>query len=201
MEYNLVEFSQLTKEQLRSLAQLHYSVMRTLLSDLGLPFVWRYYQIAQADSTVIGVCAVSPSGELLGWAIGSPHPDRITSELRSPPSWFFLQMLRITLNQPVVLWQLISSVFSTVGHSDLKDDGIELTYIGVAADQRDRGVGETLLHAFLKESKSRGYRSVILSVEEENLAAISLYSKVGFKIINTFSEGRFQRHRMEILFA
>ena len=200
MEYNLVEFSQLTKEQLRNLAQLHYSLMRTLLSDLGLPFVWRYYQIAQVDSTVIGICAISSSGQLFGWAMGSPHPDRITSKLRSPLYWFFLQMLRITLTHPVVLWQLISSVFSA-GHSDVKEGTVELTYIGVAADQRGKGVGEMLLHAFFQESRSRGYRSVILSVENQNAAAISLYAKAGFKVIDTFSEGRFQRHRMEVLLA
>jgi ribosomal protein S18 acetylase RimI-like enzyme len=201
MGYSLVEFSQLTEEQIRRLSLLHYSVMRTLLSDLGLPVAWRYYQIAQTDPKVIGFCAISASGELLGWAMGSPYPDRITSQLRSPWTWFVFQMLRVTLTHPIVLWQLISSVFSTSTQADVKDGAIELTYIGVAANQRGKGIGETLLNRFIAASRSHGYRSVVLSVEKENSSAISFYEKAGFKVIKTFAEGRYQRHRMELTLA
>jgi ribosomal protein S18 acetylase RimI-like enzyme len=198
MNFRLIEFSQLTTDDIKRLANLHHSVMHTLLSDLGFAFVWRYYQVAQADPWVIGFCAVSTSNEMIGWAMGSPHPDRITSQLRSPFLWFAFQILRITLTRPIVLLQLISSVVSASDQTDVKKDAIELTYIGVAADQRGKRVGETLLHAFLEASRSHGYRSVALSVEKENLAAISLYEQAGFAVIKTFSEGRYQRHRMEL---
>lgn len=201
MEYRLVEFSRLQENQIQKLAILHVSVMHTLLSDLGLPFVWRYYQIAQKDPKTIGCCAIAASGEIFGWAVGSPHPDRITSQLRSPFAWFILQMLRVTLTRPILLWQLISSVRSSSSPSGMNADAVELTYIGVAADQRGRGLGETLLRTFLEASRSRGYRSVILSVEKENRAAIALYEKAGFKISKTFAEGRYQRHRMELTLA
>lgn len=201
MDYRLVEFSQLTHAHINRLALLHYSVMHTLLSDLGLPFVSRYYQIAQTDPEVIGWCAVSADSEIFGWAMGSPHPDRITSQLRSPLSWFVPQMFRITLTRPIVLWQLISSIFSASNRADIKDGMVELTYIGVAADQRGKGLGERLLLGFMERSRSLGYHSVVLSVEKENSAAISLYQKAGFKVINTFSEGRYQRHRMELTLA
>jgi ribosomal protein S18 acetylase RimI-like enzyme len=201
MDYSLVKFSQLTEDPIKRLSLLHYSVMRTLLSDLGLPFVRRYYQIAQTDPKVIGFCAISVSGEVLGWAMGSPHPDRITSQLRSPFPWFFLQMLRITLTRPIVLWQLIASILSSSNQTDVKNDAIELTYIGVSESQKGRGLGQTLLNAFIQESRSRGYHSVSLSVEKENVAAISLYKKAGFTVIQTFLEGRYQRHRMELMLA
>ena len=201
MEYALVEFSQLTEAQIKRLALLHYSVMHTLLSDLGLPFVWRYYQIAQLDPEVIGLCAVSAASEIFGWVMGSPHPDRITSQLRLPLAWFVPQMSRITLARPLVLWQLISSIFSASNHANIKDGMVELTYIGVAADQRGKGVGEGLLLEFIETSRSRGYYSVVLSVESENSAAISLYEKAGFKVIDSFSEGHYRRHRMELILA
>ena len=66
MEVRLVEFPQLTENDLKRLAVLHHSVMHTLLSDLGLPVVLRYYQIAQIDPKVIGLCACSASGAILG---------------------------------------------------------------------------------------------------------------------------------------
>ena len=201
MDDRLIEFSQLTDDDIQRLAALHHSVMHTLLSDLGLPVVWRYYQIAKADSEVIGLCTMSASSEILGWAVGSPYPDRINTQLRSPLAWFVLQMLRVTLTHPAVLWQLISSVLSVSNQAETKKGTVELTYIGVSSTQRGRGLGKKLLNAFIEASHANGYHSVVLSVEKENLPAISLYKNTGFKIVKTFSEGRYQRHRMELTLA
>lgn len=201
MDDRLVQFSQLTSDDLKRLAVLHHFVMHTLLSDLGLPIVWRYYQIAQRDSKTIGLCVISNSGGIPGWAMGSPYPDRITAQLRSPLGWFLFQILRVTLTRPAVLGQLLSSVFSASTQGELKPGAIELTYIGVTSDQRGKGLGKRLLNAFIEASRAHGYRSVVLSVEKENSPAIALYEKAGFRIVKTFSEGRYQRHRMELTLA
>ena len=201
MDQRLTPFSELTDEDLKRLALLHRSVMRTLLSDLGLPMVLRYYQIAHADSKVVGLCARTDSDEILGWAMGSPHPDRITAGLRSSLAWFIPQMLRVMFTRPLVLWQLVSSVLSASDEAGLKPGAIELTYIGVAPGQRGKRLGKELLNAFVEASRLKGYRSVVLSVEKENSVAVSLYEKAGFKVIKTFTEGRYQRHRMELNLA
>ncbi|HLO14855.1 MAG TPA: N-acetyltransferase [Anaerolineales bacterium] len=201
MEYELIALSQLDNGQIKRLSALHCSVMHTLLADLGLPVVLRYYQVAQANRDVLGFCAVSQSGELLGWAIGSSQPDMINARLRTPLLWFAAQILRLALTRPGVLWQLITSVVSSSSQADMKNGAMELTYIGVASNQRGRGLGKELLNAFIKSSQTKGYRSVVLSVEQENVPATSLYEKAGFKIIKSFSEGHYQRHRMELILA
>ena len=198
MDDELVALSQLEDDHLKQLAELHHSVMHTLLADLGLPMVLRYYQIARSDNSVVGICALDPSKKLIGWAMGSPHPDRINSALRSPLLWFAFQMLRVISTRPLALLQLISSVLSSSSETEIKSDVIELTYIGVAADQRSRGLGKNLLNAFISASGETGYQSVVLSVEKENGSAIALYEKAGFKVIRTFSEGHYERHRMEL---
>ena len=105
-------------------------------------------------------------------------------------------MLRLAVTRPLVLKQLISSVlFSS---AEMEKDAIELTYIGVVSGHQGKGLGQALVKEFIEQSRSKGYHSVVLSVEEENKTAITLYEKLGFKIIKTFSEGRFQRHRMEL---
>ena len=109
MQYKIVPLTELRDEGIRDLAALHLSVMPTLLSDLGLPMVLRYYQVAQNDPSVIGFCTLSPSGELLGWAVGSPHPEKINSSLRRPFAWFLFQMLRLAFTRPLVLLQLAAS--------------------------------------------------------------------------------------------
>ena len=201
MAYELLGLSQLDEEGINRLALLHYSVMHSLLSNLGLPMVLRYYQVARDDTAVIGLCAVSTSGEMLAWALGSPHPDLINSRLRTPLTWFLFQMLRLTLTRPFILWQLMSSVFNLSNRLYMESGAIELTYIGVASNQRGKGLGEDLLNSFIEASRSTGYRSIVLSVETDNKPAMALYEKMGFKILQTFSEGRYKRHRMELALA
>jgi ribosomal protein S18 acetylase RimI-like enzyme len=201
MDVRLVELAKLSDDEIKRLAVLHHSVMHTLLSNLGLPIIQRYYQIAQMDSKVIGLCALSGTDDLLGWAMGSPHPDKINAALRSPLAWFLLQMSRVALIRPPVLWQLISTVLSGSSQAALRTGEIELTYIGVSSVERGKRVGRKLLHAFIEASRSHGYQSVVLSVETDNSPAISLYEKEGFKVIRTFSEGHYQRHRMELILA
>ena len=197
MEYERIPLSRLDDDQLKQLAQLHHSVMHTLLTDLGLPMVLRYYRIARSDTSVIGISALDPSKKIIGWAMGSPHPDRINSKLRSPLLSFAFQILRVLVTRPLILLQLMSSILSATSETEMKRDAIELTYIGVAANQRGKGLGKDLLSRFVEMSREAGYRSVVLSVEKDNEAAIALYQKAGFKITKTFSEGRFERHRME----
>jgi ribosomal protein S18 acetylase RimI-like enzyme len=200
MKFTITPLSQLDPPGLARLAALHQSVMLTLLSDLGLPVVRRYYEICRQDPSVVGFCAISPSGEIIGWAVGSSHPDEINARLRAPLTWFAGQMLRLALTRPAILIQLAQSVFSASNVNIIQPGQIELTYIGVAPSARGQGLGKTLLAAFVDAARLAGYHSVVLSVEIDNPEAIALYSKTGFKIIKNFQEGRFVRHRMELAF-
>lgn len=191
-----VSLSELDENSLKQLADLHRSVMHTLLSDLGLPIVLKYYQVARRGSSVLGICALTSSNEIIGWSVGSPAPAAINAKLRQPLTWFLAQILNVAVTRPLVFKQLISSVLSP--SAEMEEDAIELTYIGVAAGHQGKGWGQTLLNQFIEQSRSKGYHSVVLSVEAENKTALTLYEKSGFKIIRTFTEGRYQRHRMEL---
>lgn len=195
---NFTPLSTLNATSLDSLARLHCDVMPTLLSDLGLPVVRRYYEICQKDPSVIGFCACSPEGEILGWVAGSPHPEQVNARLRRPLFWFAGQMLRVAVTRPGVIVQLARSVLASSEANVLQPYQVELTYIGVAPSARGRGLGKAILAAFTAASRAAGYRSVALSVETDNPQAVALYKKVGFEITKTFHEGRFARHRMEL---
>jgi ribosomal protein S18 acetylase RimI-like enzyme len=195
----LISIAELDDDGLQRLAILHHAVMHTLLSDLGLPIVTKYYRAACSEKSVIGISAVDSSNEIVGWAMGSPDPSALNQKLRRPRVWFLLQMLRLAVTRPAVFLQLVTSV--SAASAPMERDAIELTYIGVAASVQGKGVGRMLLDRFVEESRAKGYHSVVLSVEDENKAAIALYEKSGFKISRSFSEGRYQRHRMELTLA
>lgn len=195
---NFHPLTKLDSTNLDKLSALHCAVMHTLLAELGLPVVRRYYEICQRDETVVGI--YTGDGQILGWAVGSPYPERINAQLRTPLIWFAGQMLTLAVTKPAALIQLAGSVFSASDANTLRPGQVELTYIGVAPAARGRGLGKRLLTAFLEASRAAGYISVALSVETDNPAAIVLYTNGGFRITKTFHEGRFERHRMELVF-
>ena len=196
MRHTIIPLSQLTEKQVGDLAGLHHAVMHSLLTDLGLPVLERYYQLAYRDQSVTGFAAISETGNLLGWAIGSARPDQLNGRLREAPLWFLFQMLRVLITRPGILTQIWASLRTAA--VPLPAGAIELTYIGVLPSIRKRGLGRDLLQAFIQAARAAGYQAVILSVEVENTNAIALYTKAGFAITDTFNEGSFHRHRMEL---
>lgn len=192
---SLVPLATLTADQLSRLAELHMETMRTLLSDMGLPFVHRYYEIARRDPAVIGLCALD-GGDPCGYAVGTPDPGRLFAGLRCPAHWFARQLLRLAAFRPAVVAQLAVSALRSARHA-VPPGGVELTYLGVAPAARGRGLGGRLLADFRREAFAAGHTAVALSVEADNAAAVALYDKAGFRTVDRFREGRFLRHRME----
>lgn len=206
----IIPLSHLPAPLLPVLADLHCATMPTLLTDLGKPFVLRYYQLAQTAPSVIALVALSDNCSLitdncslitanclLAYCLGSPNPSALNACLRSPFPWFAGQMLKLAFTRPGVLVQLAQSILSASDANTLQPEQIELTYIGVAPQARGQGLGKSILTAFVEAARAAGYASVALSVETDNPAAIALYTKFGFTITQTFAEGRYHRHRME----
>jgi ribosomal protein S18 acetylase RimI-like enzyme len=194
----LVPLTDLSASQRARLADLHLETMRTLLSDMGSPFVRRYYELACHDPSFIGVCAVD-GGDPCGYAVGTPDPGRLFAGLRSPARWFAWHVARLAVVQPAVVMQLAGAAFRSSRHA-LPPGGVELTYIGVAPAARGSGLGSRLLAEFRRAARAAGHGSIALSVESDNAPAIALYKKAGFHAVDTFREGRFRRHRMECRF-
>ncbi|MDE2722814.1 MAG: GNAT family N-acetyltransferase, partial [Gemmatimonadota bacterium] len=57
-----------------------------------------------------------------------------------------------------------------------------LRWLGVDQEHRRQGIGHHLLNLALSEAQEEGYKRVILNCRENNIAAVSLYIRVGFRI-------------------
>ena len=192
--------SQLDPPTLEGVARLHLEAMPTLLSDLGLPFVVHYFQAAAADPSVIGFYTLLPGTNLpSGYVIGTPHPDRLMAQLRKPLPWFAGQLLRLLFSRPAVLFQLAVSAFSISGQLPNDPGVIEVSFESISPLARGQGLGVALMRHYLAACRAAGYHSCELSVETNNQVAVAMHKKVGYKVIRTFREGRFERHRMVIL--
>ncbi len=197
MNYSMIALAQLNADQTEKLAFLHHRALHSLLADLGAPFLERYYQLARADSSVIGMCALGAEGNPLGWAVGSPQPGQVARRMSEARGWFIIQLLRVLVANPKTIWQaVVSSRSASVA---MKPGAVELTYIGVDESARKKGLGRDLLGAFIEAARERGFSSVELSVEAKNAAAIALYTRAGFRVMHSHTEGAFNRHRMELI--
>lgn len=75
---------------------------------------------------------------------------------------------------------VIGAVIGYVGMMYVIDEGY-ISNVAVAADARRRGVGGALVAALLSRARELGLAFVTLEVRRGNLAAIALYSKLGFR--------------------
>jgi len=196
MDYRYYKFSKITIDIQENLADLHFKTISSLLTDLGKKFVCRYYQVAQADSRVIGLCAINSTGQVLGWVIGTPEPIKLNINLFLHTPYLILRLVVFFISNPQTIIDLACSFFSSLKISKNVPGKIELIYIGVSQNARGKGIARELIIRFFNFSKKKGYSSVILSVEKENIAAISLYKKMGFKIIGRIKQGQYERLRL-----
>ncbi|MBR6505197.1 MAG: ribosomal protein S18-alanine N-acetyltransferase [Clostridia bacterium] len=60
-------------------------------------------------------------------------------------------------------------------------DDIHLTNIVTKKNLRNKGIGKTILNELINQAKNFGYNIITLEVNENNLPALSLYKKFGFK--------------------
>jgi ribosomal protein S18 acetylase RimI-like enzyme len=199
MDYKLHPIGEIDPALLPPLARLHQSALPILLSDMGYPFVLRYFEIAIKDPSVIGFYALSESDMLIGYVIGSPQPGRITSQLTKPLSWFLGQCLGLLFKRPRVLWQALVSSLTVSEQWGSETGAIEVSYMSVDPQARGRGLGRALMTAFHDASRAAGYQRVMGSQEVDNDVSIGLLTDLGYKVKYTFREGHYHRQRIELL--
>jgi ribosomal protein S18 acetylase RimI-like enzyme len=173
-------------------------VMETLLADLGRPVVRRFYELALAASDVIALCALDDNQRVVGWVMGCQDPGALHTQLKKPLHWFALRMLAVLFTRPRVVIQLLLSLITFRSINSALGDGIELTYIGVSPSVQGKGVGKALLESFLATVRQRKIQKVLLTVETDNTSALNLYQRAGFVVINSYQEGEYHRHRLEL---
>jgi [ribosomal protein S18]-alanine N-acetyltransferase len=62
-------------------------------------------------------------------------------------------------------------------------EDVQINNIAVHPDFRGMGIGERVLRYVIKEVKFRGARLITLEVRPSNTAALSLYKKLGFRLV------------------
>lgn len=168
-----------------------------LLSKLGYSFVLRYFENAVRDDRAFGFYAQDDeTGEIMGFSLASPAPSSLTSILTEDKGWFIRHILKVMFTRPLAFFQMaVSSI--TIRGQMYEPNTIECVYFTVDPGFRGKGLGRALQKALMDEGRKRGYKKIYASVETWNTASLKATQANGFRIIKTFREGLYHRHRLE----
>lgn len=197
MSYAIQPLNALKPEQLPEIAKLHLED-HGLLTQLGYPFVLRYFKIVIRDPRAIGVLAIDDQTQkIIGYNIASPEPSALTSQLADDKFWFVKEILKVIFTRPAAFMQLLIS--SVTIKSRMKDeaDALESLYLTIDEAYRGQKVGRTLQQGLFAEARKAGYKRIVGSIETWNEASLRMCQSNGFVIKKTFREGKFIRYRIE----
>jgi RimJ/RimL family protein N-acetyltransferase len=168
-----------------------------LLSKLGYPFVLRYFENAVKDESAFGFYAQdNETKEIMGFSLASPEPSVLTSKLTEDKAWFISQIFKVIFTRPLAFLQMVISSVTIRGQM-YEPNTIECVYFTVDPKFRGCGLGRSLQKALMDEGRKRGYKKIYASVETWNIASLKATQANGFRIIKTFREGIYHRHRLE----
>lgn len=196
MTYKLHPLQSISAELLPRIAEIHLGDAG-LLSKLGYSFVLRYFENAIKDKQAFGFYAQSEgTAEVMGFSLASPEPSSLTSKLTEDKAWFSRNILKVIFTRPWAFLQMVISSITIRGQM-YEPNTIECVYFTVDPKFRGQGLGRALQKALMDEGRKRGYKKIYASVETWNTASLKATQANGFKIIKTFREGLYHRHRLE----
>lgn len=99
------------------------------------------------------------------------------------------EMLEAELNSPLSILEIGIADGKTAAYAigRVVADEAELFRVAVLPEFRRQGIAEKLLASLHRQMKNRGARSCFLEVRKHNLAAVSLYKKLGYELIREIS--------------
>lgn len=181
-------FDALASEDIKPLAQLHRRAFPGFfLSSLGEPFLEEFYRGFLGDATAVSVVA-RREGAIEGAAVGTLQPAAFFARLLRR-RWLGLiaASIRAVLAQPAALPRLVRAVRYR-GGSEGALNGALLSSICVDPTSRTRGVGGSLLTAWVEQVRAAGADRAFLTTDAKaNDAVNSFYISHGWSRSREFT--------------
>jgi ribosomal protein S18 acetylase RimI-like enzyme len=178
------------KGDLPGIVALHRKAFRdSFLTDLGSGFLRRYYGLVLDYHRGILLVSRGRNG-LEGFACGFVDPQSFYGRMRRNRWIFALPILAGVARQPALVSRILGNVHRV--HKPLVEKSAgtcELSSIAVAPEASQKGIGTSLVKAFLKQAWEMGARRVYLDTDaDDNVPANAFYQKAGFHLDMRFEK-------------
>jgi ribosomal protein S18 acetylase RimI-like enzyme len=180
------------KEDLPIIVTIHQAAFATFfLTRLGRRFLYQHYGLALRCRTGIFLVAEGASG-LDGFVCGYVDPEEFYGLMRQSRMIFAMPLLSALIRQPSLATKVTRCIQRIEQPaSDRLAHSCELASIAVRPNACGKGVGQTLVKAFLKQAWITGAQHVYLNTDaNENEAVNALYRKLGFQLRRRFQKDK-----------
>lgn len=175
-------------------AQLHIENLQTMFSGrAGRELLRLYYDTVAKEMGGCGYVAIDQN-EVLGYVCGIWDAHELRRNLLLDHGYFLALWGTLqVLGEPKLIFSFLTRFCS----SDSVNDSFagshplyELRPIVVTSKMRRSGLGQQLVKRLTEDARSRGYHSICLYTEQENVGAQRFYERLGFRKVGRPSRNR-----------
>lgn len=197
----MISIDNFQSKDANAVAYLHQSFLKTpLKGKTGLQLLTLYYKALQLSNGGVIFVARNFDG-VYGYVCGLWNAKLVRQFLIKTywPNLIWLGGV-LVLTQKSTLFNLFTrfSDDKAISQNKETDLGYELRPIVVGPNFRGTGVSALLLERLCVDARDRGFDSIFLYVEENNLAAQKFYEKRGFVIRGKEIHDRYLAYKMEL---
>jgi GNAT superfamily N-acetyltransferase len=176
----------ISSDHIRQVVQVHISAFPNFfLTFLGPRFLGEFYGSFAVDPVGIGFVSQDvQTKQVYGVIVGPFNPAGYFKRLLKRRWYVFCTAsLTAVLKKPTVILRLFRAVFYRGDAPSGRQDISLLSSIAVSPDIQTKGIGRTLIAAFLDEVKKRGGKGVFLTTDaKDNDKVNRFYQNLGFKL-------------------
>lgn len=175
---------------LAAVVKIHLEAFHnTFLTNMGEPFLLRYYELVLRSPKGIFLVSQGPAG-LAGFVAGFLNPEEFYQSMRQNRWRFVIPILSALARNPLLIAGVFRGARRVKGtQPERPGPAGELSSIAVRPEGAGLGVGKALIKAFLDRAWSMGARCVYLTTDtNRNEAANAFYIKSGFRRCRQFEQ-------------
>jgi colanic acid biosynthesis glycosyl transferase WcaI len=186
LDYSLTALS---SEHIPSAVEIHLQAFpEFFLTFLGPRFLREFYRSFLDDSTGVGFVACTPAGEVVGVIVGPYQPKGYFKRLLRRRWWAFsLASVNAIVKDITCVSRIARAVFYRGDFSPGPPRAL-LSSIAILPAVQGRGLGKSLLHAWLMDVRRRGAAGCYLTTDARANDGVNLfYQRQGWRLASSFT--------------
>lgn len=179
----------MTSQDLTGVIQVHKAAFPGFfMTQMGDEFLRFYYQFVLDYPGQVALVETDDQNRIRGFVVGFFKPADFYQQFSAQKPRLMGIMIKAMLRNPMLVPRVVTNVLRVSQKMEPAGD-VELSSIGV--NQGGKGVGKSLLKAFLETAYGRGGQKVYLTTDAINNDGVNaFYQKNQFELVSSYLSGQ-----------